>query len=516
MELSAAQRSCPGVSRGVTALLLLVLAAVASVGAAPYASAGVKVRQVTGVSVRWASGVAPQVAMTWRPVRGASGYEVRLADATRPSATLVTRKTRARSVVLNLRSDGTPLTIRVRAYRGRATGAWSKASVLPVRRQVATPAPSQTPVPSSAPTPSAEVTPSVAPGATPSAPAPASSSPPSPTSVPSTPAAPTAKAQPAPVAPATADPSYRGIPRHSVFSPLNVWQVDVTHAARSARSATQVANIAGLARTLWNGHPGFNTDSYGVAWYTVAKDQPRTRVRFYDCQGKNYIPSGLYGTSGAFESVPIPDDAVPTGGSDAQLTVYQPATDTLWDFWVAGRDQHGWFACWGGKIENVSTNLGYFTSPFGASASGMAHQLGAVSIADVKAGRIDHAIGLELPMAAVGPGISYPAQRSDGMSTAASAVPMGTRLRLDPSLDLSGLGLTPIGTMVAKAAQRYGFIVADRSGAVAIKAESSDALRSPTGVSPWGDLLGSTPSWGVLDNFPWEKLDVLEPDLKAP
>ena len=216
------------------------------------------------------------------------------------------------------------------------------------------------------------------------------------------------------------------------------------------------------------------------------------------------------------ESVPMPMSAVTTSGSDSQVTVYQASTDTLWDFWQAYKDGDGWHACWGGRIDNVSQDVGHFPKWFGASASGLAHEAGAVSIADVKSGRIEHAVSLELPVANVSSLVSWPAQRSDGTSTATSAIPEGGRLRLDPDVDVDGLDMTPIGKMVAKAAQRYGFLVTDRAGAVAVKAESPDAARLLTGSDPWISLLRGKQAYQVLDGFPWQRLKVLEPHYGRP
>ncbi len=113
-----------------------------------------------------------------------------------------------------------------------------------------------------------------------------------------------------------------------------------------------------------------------------------------------------------------------------------------------------------------------------------------VSINDVRSGRIDHAVALAIPLDQVASGFVWPAKRSDGESTAADAIPEGARLRLDPSLQVESLGLTPIGTMVALAAQQYGFIVTDRSGTVAVPAEGPYAYRAAVGVDPWRHLNG--------------------------
>ncbi len=70
--------------------------------------------------------------------------------------------------------------------------------------------------------------------------------------------------------------------------------------------------------------------------------------------------------------------------------------------------------------------------------------------------------------------------------------------------------------MIAKAAQKYGFIVTDKAGCTAVVAESPAAAIAATGVDPWKALLGSTPSYSVMKNFPWDKLQALPKDYGKP
>ena len=61
--------------------------------------------------------------------------------------------------------------------------------------------------------------------------------------------------------------------------------------------------------------------------YVVGPDQTRLRVRLDD-------PTAWWRASlqRAFAAVPIPAGAKPGTGSDAEMTVWQPATDKLWEF----------------------------------------------------------------------------------------------------------------------------------------------------------------------------------------
>ena len=44
-----------------------------------------------------------------------------------------------------------------------------------------------------------------------------------------------------------------------------------------------------------------------------------------------------------------------------------------------------------------------------------------------------------------------PANRNDGSSTSDDAIPEGTRFRLDPTIDVTSLGLPPVGVTIAGA-----------------------------------------------------------------
>ena len=84
-------------------------------------------------------------------------------------------------------------------------------------------------------------------------------------------------------------------------------------------------------------------------------------------------------------------------------------------------------------------------------------------IDELKAGVIPHALAINIPWAKPNT-YSWPAQRTDGRSTDANAIPEGARFRLDPNLDIDALNLPPMTRMMAKAAQRYGMIVRDQTG----------------------------------------------------
>ncbi len=299
------------------------------------------------------------------------------------------------------------------------------------------------------------------------------------------------------------------------FADESAFYADVSRAPMDARSADMAQHLAGQVADRYKGVAALNTTKFAASFVRAGPETPRRDVSFDNCQRKPSTPRRLFDGPGYFKDVPIPEDARPAEGSDAHLAVWDPAGDTLWEFWKAKRrDDGSWQACWGGRIDDVSRSSGQFHAPYGAAASGLPHAGYMVTLEDARSGRIEHALGLVIPDPARGH--SYPANRSDGTSANRSNVPEGTRLRLDPSVDVDSLRLSPLGAAIARAAQKYGFIVTDRGGAVAVMAEGADVWKGRTGQNPWTDLLGGVPSYQQLKGFPWDRLQVVQRDWGKP
>ncbi len=91
----------------------------------------------------------------------------------------------------------------------------------------------------------------------------------------------------------------------------------------------------------------------------------------------------------------------------------------------------------------------------------------------------------------------------------------GQRFRLDPSINVDSLGLHPVATAVATAAQKYGFIVMDK-GSNAVHAENGNAVEAATGVNPWDAMFNGTPGYQILKGFPWDKMQAIQVDYGKP
>ncbi len=320
--------------------------------------------------------------------------------------------------------------------------------------------------------------------------------------------------QAAPPQPPLPSAGQRGV--YPQFGSEDVFGVDVSGAPVHPKSPAMIRNLRSQIEPHYGGIAALNVNQYNPVLYVVDEKTPRTRVEFNDCQQKGHTPSGLFDGEKHFLDVPVPQDAQTSVGTDSTITLWSPATDQLWEFWVMNRTEDGWSACWGGRIDEVSKSPGYFSPPFGVSASGLVTTGSMITIPEARAKRIEHAMGLALIAPARWDRWWYPAQRSDGTDASPEAIPEGARLRLDPELDVESLDLTPLGKAVARAAQQYGFIVVDTAGAVAVMAESGLPDKQRTGSDPWTEILGEVPQYRQLENFPWDKVEVLVEDYGKP
>lgn len=295
----------------------------------------------------------------------------------------------------------------------------------------------------------------------------------------------------------------------------NPFTQKVTNAPLHGDSA---AMMSGLEQQIDASGGGvvINTAHFNSTLWVATPDTPRVRIAFDNCQKKPDIPAQLYDGAKFFVDVPMPERAAPAAGTDGALAVWSPSTDQLWEFWVAKKSPSGWSACWGGRIDHLASSHGAFPPSFGASASGLATVGSMITVEEARRGRIEHAMNLGLKFIGDPNRIYYPATRSDGKDPAPAALPMGSRLRLDPSVDVDALKITPLAKAVARAAQTYGFIVTETSGAVGIGAESGLEEKSRTGTDPWPAILGLVPDYSQMDGFPWEHVRVLEADYGKP
>ncbi|WP_286961588.1 MULTISPECIES: hypothetical protein [Arsenicicoccus] len=316
---------------------------------------------------------------------------------------------------------------------------------------------------------------------------------------------------------ATASPAARRPPvPHRVFAPSSFWYSRLPASTPTdPRSSAIVRDLRAAA--VEHGRPGLpnvtlNTHDYTPPLVTTTPSDPVHDVRAAPgCRLHPRVAESLRGLR-------IPDDLRPAGGSDHEAALHDPATDRYTDLWRLTRGADGsWTACGGGSIQAASRSDGVFPFPIGTTATGLPFAGGIIRADELRRGRIDHVVGVAVPYAAAAPAHSWPAVRSDGRNPRGQVVlRQGQRLRLPADLDVDSLGLTPTARTIARAAQEYGLIVWDTSGAVSFRAENASAFSG----DPYPGLLRVGSGWEALNGsgdgrhqpFPLDRLEVLPVD----
>ena len=315
--------------------------------------------------------------------------------------------------------------------------------------------------------------------------------------------------------PATANPRpTNGFARHGVWNTRLSRDVPL-----AANSAAVVHNIL-LDQQNNYGSWAINTDTYSTPIYHVGPDTPRQRWTFSNCLNMPQLAPCIADSRAAG---PTPPDLIVSQGTEESVTIYQPSTDTYWDFWRAEKDATGhWSACWGGKIEPYSRNPGIFRNPLGATATGLPLGAFTIRIDELRRGYIDHAINL-VTVRTRANCHSWPATRDDGNTDGADIPCEGQRFRLDPTFDI-GTVRSPVARTIARAMQEYGLILTDKGGALVTYAEDPrlemarnggidpyPALMDPQNLVPDGDE-----KYVILGDIPVDRLQALPIDYGRP
>jgi hypothetical protein len=256
-----------------------------------------------------------------------------------------------------------------------------------------------------------------------------------------------------------------------------------------------------------------DTTSYSVPIYTVPANQPTVEVALKGGRASTLIA--------AWSAVPLPPNAQAAAGTDGHLVVWQPSTNRLWEFWRLVHGSEGWYASWGGAMQNVSHSSGVYgpkswpgaEPTWGGSASSLSIAGGVITFEDLEKGQINHALAMAIPNVRAGV-YALPAQRSDGSAHSAVALPEGARLRLDPKLNLAKLHLPRLIRMMAVAAQRYGIIVRDGAPVITFYGQDPTPTATNPYIGPHGYFEGKLPR-ELLAAFPWRHLQLLKMTLRT-
>jgi hypothetical protein len=238
-------------------------------------------------------------------------------------------------------------------------------------------------------------------------------------------------------------------PRCPVFPKSNAWNQRVDSLPVAANSDEIVRSIgangsvhADFGSGLWEGAP------IGIPITVVGRKQAKKRVSF------EYADESDRGPYPIPRSVKIEGGRSSTG--DRHAIIVDRSSCRLYELYSLYPKGDSWKAG-SGAIWNLRTNKLRPAGWTSADAAGLPIFPGLTRYDEVKRGVIDHA--LRFTVQRTRRAYVYPARHYASDSNDASLPPMGLRLRLKSSFDVSGYPRQ--ARIVLVALKRYGMIVAD-------------------------------------------------------
>ena len=257
--------------------------------------------------------------------------------------------------------------------------------------------------------------------------------------------APTPNPTPAPAPASTPAPTVNPAPC-TVFPSDNVWNRRVDDLPVRSDSATLIGSI-GLDAYL---HPDFSSTDwndglgYGIPITKVNLSTPLHEVAF---RWDDESDAGPY---------PIPANPKIEGGGDRHIILWDTEGCDLYELFNARKSDGSWLAD-SGAIWNLRSNALRPDGWTSADAAGLPILPGLARYEEVAAGVIRHALRFTAPHTRSAH--IYPARHHAGEGSSASLPPMGLRVRLKASVDISGFGTQ--ARVILVALKRYGMILAD-------------------------------------------------------
>ena len=238
-------------------------------------------------------------------------------------------------------------------------------------------------------------------------------------------------------------------PNCPMFPADSFWHADVSSLPVDANSGAYVNSIGAATAlhpdfgTVWNGAPN------GIPYTAVPGTQSQVPVTF------DYADESDPGP------YPIPPNAPIEGGpsstGDRHVLVVDKDACKLYEMWNSWPQSDGSWHAGSGAVWSLTSNALRPAGWTSADAAGLPILPGLVRYDEVASGHIDHAI--RVTVNATDARYIWPARHKTGSTLNASRPPMGLRLRLKASTDISGF--SPANQVILQAMKIYGMIVAD-------------------------------------------------------
>ena len=239
----------------------------------------------------------------------------------------------------------------------------------------------------------------------------------------------------------------------------SLWNTDVSDAPVDPNSAN-IINYIGSTVTL---HPDFGSGEYngqsiGIPYQVVAGTQAKVTVNL-----------GAYADESDPGPMPIPPKALiegyPTpGNGDRHLLVLDKDNCWLYELYNSHALAKGSWSADSTAIWDMTIDPQRPYTWTSADAAGLPIFPGLVRYDEVAAGAINHAVRFTVP--STQQAFTPPASHWASSVTDPDAPPMGTRLRLKASFDISSF--SPANQVILTALKKYGMILADNGSAIYI------------------------------------------------
>ncbi len=263
------------------------------------------------------------------------------------------------------------------------------------------------------------------------------------------------------------------------FPSNSLWNTNIANAPVDPNSDA-IINFIGGSKPL---HPDFGAGLYngqtiGIPYVVVPVNQPLANINFTaygDQSDPGPMPIPL---NAQIEGYPNPDDG------DRHVLVIDKGNCWLYELYRSY--QHGpglWYADSAAVWDLEANEMRPYTWT-SADAAGLPILPGLVRYDEVAAGAINHAIRVTLQYSKQA--FTPPASHWAANSSNTLAAPMGMRLRLKASFDISGY--PPDDRVILTALKQYGMIMADNGNSMFITGTVDPALEQrSTGSTPVGD-----------------------------
>lgn len=249
------------------------------------------------------------------------------------------------------------------------------------------------------------------------------------------------------VADAGSSPPSSAAPEGSgIFPPDSPWNTRIDSAPVDPRSEAYIASMGADDPLV----ASWDAEGDGIPYVEVDGNQARVPVSFWGFSDES--DPGPY---------PIPWNAPIDRSTDHHVIVVDRTHGFLYELFRGSRNSDGSWSASNGARWNLRANESRPQGWTSADAAGMPIFPGLVRWDEVQAGWIGHALRFAVNRSQRG--YVWPAVHAAGTcATGSDCPPMGLRLRLKKSIDISRF--SPRMQVVLRALQLYGMFVADNSG----------------------------------------------------